>query len=127
MEKTYWNNCGTYAEAVAKLQTLIPDEGACSSATTKNKALDRFRRASNCYYDLYNNGLCNRAREFNGLFNIDAKSRRYCFTSQHGYTKWYSEFYAAIEVIMDRFVLAAAIEQGLITEVAHVEIAELTF
>lgn len=62
MEKTYWNNCGTYAEAVAKLQTLIPDEGACSSATTKNKALDRFRRASNCYYDLYNNGLCNRAR-----------------------------------------------------------------
>ncbi len=37
MEKTYWNNCGTYAEAVAKLQTLIPDEGACSSATTKTR------------------------------------------------------------------------------------------
>lgn len=110
-----------------RLWALIPIEGTVPLATTKNKALDRFRRASNCYHDLYNNGLCNRLSEFNRLFDVCAKSPRYyCYTASYG-PAWRAEFYALIETKMDAIVLAAALEQGFLTEAAHMDVAASTF
>lgn len=67
--KTYWNNNGKYPEIAARLNAMIPREGEVLAAD-ENPALEKFRHASNCYYDLYNNGLCNRADEFERIFGV---------------------------------------------------------
>ena len=72
---TYWNEQGAYQTIAEALQGLIPAIGEVPEGKTTNKALERFRRAQNCYYDLYNNGLGNRAREFSILFRIPGVPR----------------------------------------------------
>jgi hypothetical protein len=52
-----------------KLMELIPAQGACENARGKNKHLDKFRRATNVVYDIFNNGLCNRANQLRVLDN----------------------------------------------------------
>lgn len=92
---TYWNDKGLYQEQADKLTQLIPSAGEVPDAKGSNKHLDAYRRAVNCYYDLYNNGLCNRAREFRSLFGITGSP---------------SEI-NMIENKMDQFILAAYKEQ----------------
>jgi hypothetical protein len=70
---TYWSRKGKYPEQNAALEKLIPDSGAVPNPR-KNKALERFRVASNCYYDLYNNGLCNRAASFAKTFGFSGRA-----------------------------------------------------
>ena len=41
----------------------FPDQGPCPKKYTKNKALERFRRAQNVVYDIFNNGLGNRGKQ----------------------------------------------------------------
>lgn len=72
--KTYWNGTGRYQEQADLLETLIPASGPVYDAEGANKHLDAFRRAVNCYYDLYNNGLFNRAREFKALFKMSGNA-----------------------------------------------------
>ena len=108
---TYWNANGRYQEAVYALQALVPAEGPVKHPG-RHKALERFRVASNCYYDLYNNGLCNRAAQFNAVFEIRAKSRMNCYQGRYG-LEWTPEFYACVEDKMNAIVAAAAEEQGL--------------
>lgn len=112
MDNTYWNSNGRYQVIADRLRELIPVEGSVAQPR-KNKALERFRVASNCYYDLYNNGLCNRTAQFNHVFKTSAKSPRYCFRSSYGGYKWYNEFHVMIEERMDEIILAAAAEQHL--------------
>lgn len=64
--KSYWNGSGLYQEYIPLIQKLIPREGAITGEN--NEKLELYRRAVNCYYDLYNNGLCNRGAEFVQLF-----------------------------------------------------------
>jgi hypothetical protein len=106
---TYWNYKGTHQILVDQLQELIPTEGPVKNSTTKNKNLDRFRRATNCYYDLYNNGLCNRATQFAKVFGVSS--------SQHKDTQgWFTpRLYQLTETAMDRIILEAAKEQNLAT------------
>ena len=63
MEKT----CGDLEIVIDKLQELVPMKGECEKRYTKNKALDRFRRANNVIHDIFNNGLMNRGRELKVL------------------------------------------------------------
>lgn len=106
MTNTYWNHNGKYQAAGDLLQALIPVEGEVQNHK-KNPALEKYRNASNCYYDLYNNGLCNRASQFAGLFKLP--SSRY----KHGWDgKFREALYERTEEKMDLIILAAAIEQG---------------
>ena len=104
---TYWNNNGKYQELADRLQRLIPVSGTVITPRA-NPALETFRKAANAYYDLYNNGLCNRSRSFSRLFRIrvgdhmDAKTRPL------------PSRFARTEPKMDDIVLAAAKEQGVI-------------
>ena len=107
MTNTYWNENGKYQDLVPKLQALIPIMGEVENAR-KNPALERFRVASNCYYDLYNNGLGNRCRQFAKLFKIRTSDYRY---RQYDYTQG---LYELTETKMDEFIQAAAIEQNLV-------------
>ncbi len=107
---TYWNEQGTYQTIAEALQGLIPAIGEVPEGKTTNKALERFRRAQNCYYDLYNNGLGNRAREFSTLFRIPGVPRE--IKQNYHYNFLVSSLTeGAIENKMDGFILDAYREQ----------------
>lgn len=72
LENTYWSDAGSHQAMLEKLNVLVPDEGSVVNAD-ENPALEIFRIASNCYYDLYNNGLCNLADEFRDTFGFGPK------------------------------------------------------
>lgn len=100
--KTYWGNKGKYQALANKLDELIPTQGSvCDPA--KNKALEKFRKASNAYYDLYNNGLCNRASEFRKVFGFGGT-----WIAKQGFP-----YYQKLEDKLDEIILAAAKEQGI--------------
>ncbi len=109
--KSYWNSKGGYQHIADMLCDRIPAEGACTNPRTKNKALDKFRRACNCYYDLYNNGLINRHAEFRRMF-----PDVYMYKGTYGYEISETRL-QTLEEEMDAIVFAAGIEQGLIIEV----------
>lgn len=69
MSNTYWNNKGKYKTLADKLHELIPSMGEVANPK-ENPALEKYRKAVNCYYDLFNNGLCNRAKEFKQVFGF---------------------------------------------------------
>ena len=68
MERTL----GDLKEVIELLHERVPMTGPCEKRYTKNKRLDRFRRASNVVYDIFNNGLMNRGKEIRVL---DSKLR----------------------------------------------------
>jgi hypothetical protein len=109
-KKTYWNHDGRYETLGKRLQVLIPLEGAVQN-TKQNPALEKFRKASNCYYDLYNNGLCNRAREFYSVFKIPSSQFKQAW---RGYGRYDQRLYAAMEEVMNDIIYAAAEEQNLL-------------
>lgn len=110
-ENTYWNSKGKHQQYVDDLNAMVPDEGSVPEPR-KNKALEKFRKASNCYYDLYNNGLCNRAREFASVFGIRSSFYK---IGQYNHSQ---ALYDETEKVMDQIIINAAAEQGLIKEVA---------
>jgi len=107
LKHTYWSHNGTFQTAGDLLNKLIPEEGSVLQPR-KNRALEKFRKASNAYYDLYNNGLCNRAHDFRLLFGIASsqyKGRRPM--------SFNPSLYRMTEEVMDLIVIAAAEEQGI--------------
>lgn len=107
---TYWNSSGRHEDLVEPLQKLIPWEGSVPEARF-NPALERFRRASNVYYDVFNNGLGNRGREFFPVFRFRSGDYRL----RNG--DFQNHFYQRLEEVMDQIILDAAQEQGLTTSV----------
>ena len=105
---TYWSRSGKFQTLAEQLRGLIPDSGACVNPRTLNKFLEKFRRMNNCYYDLYNNGLCNRRPEFARRFTlmslIPAKGARRS-----------DIFMFEVDLNMDIAILKAAREQRFIT------------
>lgn len=74
---TLWGGKSEFQEIVNKLSKLIPSAGEVPHGKGKNKALERFRKAQNVYYDLYNNGLGNRSRAFSKVFGFASGPYRY--------------------------------------------------
>tara|TARA_R100001143_G_C3320651_1_gene114613 strand:- start:393 stop:752 length:360 start_codon:yes stop_codon:yes gene_type:complete len=101
----YWDNTGTYKLIKDKLEKLIPVEGSVND-TENNPKLERFRLMSNAYYDLFNNGGCNSCRK-----------TAYYFPKTISLAKKYNwdAIYEITEPIMDKAILLAAKEQGIIT------------
>jgi hypothetical protein len=109
---TYWESKGQYQSLVEELTERLPFFGPVENAKTTNKHLEKFRKAQNCYYDLYNNGLCNRAREFSIVFRIPGVPRE--IKQNYGYnTLVCKTTEELIEAKLDEIILAAAKEQGL--------------
>ena len=117
-KNTYWNNNGTYQPAVVELNKLIPVEGSVDKPRSTNKKLEKFRKASNCYHDLFNNGLGNCAQEFRQVFGFaSSPHKRRSFRG----TSFSPSFYDKVEERMDEIVLAAALEQGIVYVTEEVE------
>ena len=51
-----------------ELNKLIPASGKCEKPNSKNKHLEKFRKAQNATYDFFNNGLCNKRGLFVSIF-----------------------------------------------------------
>ena len=64
MFKNPWGVNEGFKDLCDKLNELLPFEGKCEFPKTKNKHLEKFRRAQNAACDLFNNGLCNQSRLF---------------------------------------------------------------
>ena len=54
---TSWGVHEGFKTAVDKLNELLPFEGKCENPMSKNKHLEKFRRAQNAAYDLFNLSL----------------------------------------------------------------------
>lgn len=93
---SYWNHTGPLQHLSERLEKLVPQSGSVKDPK-KNPALEKFRKASNGYYDLYNNGLCNRAAEFRSAFGFS------------GTTATASQVEDRLNII----IIKAAKEQGL--------------
>lgn len=106
----YWSNEGKHQALADILQALIPAIGEVPEGKKQNKHLERFRKAMNCYYDLYNNGLCNRAREFSHLYKLsgiprEIRERRHLGSMLSLYTE------ICVDDAMDEFIMNAYKEQ----------------
>jgi hypothetical protein len=112
---TYWENKGLYQAEADALQTLIPAIGEVPDNKVTNKYLEKFRKAVNCYYDLYNNGLCNRAREFKTLFCIPVLREIKQNNDSNFLVSSVTE--DAIDAKMDQIILLAYKEQLLLGKV----------
>lgn len=106
MDKTYWGGNGTHQDISTALLDLVPSEGPIKGR--KNAALERFRKASNAYYDIFNNGGCNRPALIRAIFGLGISS----YINRNGNLNWV-EVTKIVEPIMDSIILAAAEEQGL--------------
>lgn len=116
----YWNEQGAYQVLVTPLQALIPTEGEVPQGKKQNKHLERFRKAMNCYYDLYNNGLCNRAREFSRLYKLSGIPREIHERRRLGsMLSLYTEI--CVDTAMDDFIRLAYQEQMALGKVPAVE------
>jgi hypothetical protein len=109
MDKTYWTGQGRYQAQADALEKLLPIFGEVEDGKGANKHLEAFRRAVNCYYDVYNNGLCNRAREFSTLFKIAGVAKEINSRRANGMLSMDTQ--ERIEDKMGLFILAAFQEQ----------------
>jgi hypothetical protein len=115
--KTYWGNNGVHQALADQLEKLIPAEGAVESPRSRNKKLEKFRQASNAYYDINNNGGGNRGPLIRSIFGISVGAFTYGGRGRHSVrrTDW-NGIHKVTEPIMDQIILDAAVEQGLISE-----------
>lgn len=96
METTYWNNKGKFQTQSDLLDTLVPFEGECDANSPK---LERYRQASNAYYDLYNNGGCNRGSDIRRIFGISIRRFMNKYSKQESL-----DAQAKVEAKMDKIV-----------------------
>lgn len=90
------------------LEKLIPSEGTVPNPY-KNKSLEKFRKAANAYYDLYNNGGGNRPQSITKLFKV--RLTDYRLSKQYDYSK---ELYVRVEEQMNLIIEAAGKEQNIV-------------
>ena len=113
MENTYWNRKGAHENLVAALNMRIPVMGEI--AGSKNRKLEKFRKASNAYYDIFNNGGCNRGAQIRGIFGFGMTTMSEVVRGKYGKYRTYhwDAIHAIVEPIMDQIILAAAKEQDI--------------
>ena len=125
-EKTYkpayWNDEGRHQDLYNELQDFIPGQGSVLDVENERQIrsklpsnspklgrkgkfyhLEALRLGVNQYYDLYNNGLCNRYHGFKKRFGVGS----YLAVNDIGDAR------KTIDMVMDFLILNAAKEIGL--------------
>ena len=93
-----------------KLNDLLPIEGRCEKPMSSNKNLEKFRRAQNAAYDLFNNGLCNRRGLFNNVYGWAPTQSSTYYASKDTWSQWEDN----VEEILTPIIINAAKEQGVL-------------
>ena len=105
--KSSWAINPGFKRLQEKLDELVPFSGRVPQGRSKNKALEKFRVASNLAYDLFNNGLGNRRSQFQGFFGWAPYTRGGMTNSQ------FEEAERKLEPVITRIIIDAAKEQGI--------------
>ena len=111
-EKMFQNPWGVnegFKHLQEKLDELLPLMGRCEFPNSKNKALDKFRRAQNAAYDLFNNGLCNQRGLFKKIYGWSVGYREASYAHKDTWTHWEDR----VEEVLTPIILEAAKEQGV--------------
>ena len=108
MQKTFWNGTAELSPIAEELNKLIPDEGTVKNPKS-NPALEKFRKASNLYYEIFNNGGINGLRGAKPMFGMEASWLRNLLRYN-----MYDTIFAYTEPRIEEIVKAAAKEQGLL-------------
>ena len=102
-----------------ELNKLIPASGKCENPRSKNKHLEKFRKAQNAAYDFFNNGLCNKRGLFVSIFaeNENYYIDRWNIPTMNSFRYFNKTNYECwedrIEKILTPIIQAAAKEQGV--------------
>jgi hypothetical protein len=104
-----WGLNSGFTKVVDQLNELLPMSGACENPRSKNKNLDKFRRAQNAAYDLFNNGLWNKRGLFKQIYGW-APGTRDC---DHASSRQWSYWEDRVEEVLTPIIIAAAREQGI--------------
>jgi hypothetical protein len=109
-QQCYWYRSGKYQQLSEALQTRIPMQGEIENKD-ENPKLEEYRRVSNQYYDLFNNGLHNQPYHFKRRFGVTVVEAR-SILRVGGILE--CDILRTIEASVDKYILEAAAEQGLI-------------
>ena len=105
MERT----CSDLENVIDQLFEFVPAQGRCEFPNSKNKALDKFRRAQNAAYDLFNNGLGNKRALFKSIFGWSVGVRDTSYATKMQWSMWEDR----VEEVLTPIMLEAAKEQGV--------------
>ena len=106
---TSWGVHEGFKTAVDKLNELLPAFGKCEYSQSKNKNLEKFRKAQNAMYDLFNNGLCNYQRLFKDIYGWSVGYRETSYANRMTWSHWEDR----VEEVLTPIIIAAAKEQGV--------------
>ena len=118
----FTNNWGVnsgFARLRDELNNLIPAAGKVANPMSKNKHLEKFRRAQNAAYDFFNNGLCNKRGLFVSIFaeNENHYIDKWCIPTMNSFRSFNRDSWDMwednIERILTPIIIAAAKEQGV--------------
>ena len=109
MFKNPWGVNEGFKYLQEKLDELLPWEGRCEFPNSKNKHLDKFRRAQNAAYDLFNNGLGNKRSLFNKIYGWSVGPKDTCYATKRNWSHWEDR----VEEVLTPIIIAAAKEQGV--------------
>tara|TARA_B100001115_G_C15538517_1_gene255952 strand:- start:109 stop:477 length:369 start_codon:yes stop_codon:yes gene_type:complete len=107
--KNPWGCNQGFSHLNNNLNDLIPLEGRCEFPNSKNKALDKFRRAQNAAYDLFNNGLGNKRSLFQNIYGWSVGVRDTSYATKMQWSMWEDR----VEEVLTPIMLEAAKEQGV--------------
>ena len=107
--KNPWGMNQGFSHLNNNLNDLLPLEGRCEFPNSKNKALDKFRRAQNAAYDLFNNGLCNKRSLFQNIYGWSVGVRDTSYATKMQWSMWEDR----VEEVLTPIMLEAAKEQGI--------------
>lgn len=110
--KNTWGCNQGFSHLNNNLNDLLPLEGRCEFPNSKNKALDKFRRAQNAAYDLFNNGLGNKRALFKSIFGWSVGVRDTSYATKMQWSMWEDR----VEEVLTPIMLEAAKEQGVTNE-----------
>ena len=108
----FTNNWGVnsgFARLRDELNNLIPASGRCENPMSKNKHLEKFRRAQNAAYDLFNNGLINKKSLFHNIYGWSVGVRDLKYATKMTWSHWEDR----VEEVLTPIIIAAAKEQGV--------------
>ena len=110
MTQCYWYRSGKYQQLAEALQSRIPLQGEVPNKD-ENPKLEEYSKVANQYYDLFNNGLHGQPYHFKRRFDVTVVEAR-SILRVGGILE--CDILRKIEASVDKHILEAAREQGLI-------------
>ena len=104
--------CSNLQSVYEKLDELVPFDGPVVNVN-KNKKLEKFRKATNVVYDIFNNGLMNKGKSLKvlGLMKYDLPLPEY--HHGHYYEGNWDRIKEIVTPIFEKIIFDAVQEQGI--------------